>query len=165
MSESIQEMENRWAGLMAARYGADHPRAGERINDVDAKYAREVFALAVQIDGLKKAAASQPQINHAQLEWLNQAQGATDKDGKRLYQPGSKFAENIQAARAKVLEGGDISGLKLGGPEGAQLGPLFAEPTEKQRQVMHEAGMNFGPPSHVHPLLGTQPINTNQGGV
>src|ERR1700677_1853576 len=109
MSESIQELENKWAGLMAARYGAGHPRAGERIYEIDGKYAREVTALAVEIDTRKKAEASRPQINQQHLAWLELAQGATDKDGKRLYQPGSKYAENIQSARAKVFSGGDIS--------------------------------------------------------
>jgi len=162
MTETIQDMENRWTGLMAARYGAGHPRAGERMTDVDAKYAREVFALGVQISERKAAEAAQPQINQDQLAWLEQAQGATDKDGKRLYQPGSVYQQNLEAARKKVLEGGDIAGLRIS-TEGAKLGPSFAPPTDHQRQLA--PGMNFGPPSHVHSLPGVQPTNANIGGA
>jgi hypothetical protein len=165
MSETIQEMENRWAALMAARYGKDHPRSGERITDVDAKYARDVFVLGVQIDGLKKAAQAQPQINQAQLDWLNQAQGATDKNGRRLYQPGTVFQKNVDDARKLVLEGGDISGMRVS-TEGAKLGPAFAPPTERQRQVASEEKTGgFGPPSHVRALPQGQPTNTNLGGA
>lgn len=126
--ETIEQMENAWAIQMAAVY-ADGPRKGQRLYEADPLYMRGVMDLRVRIEEAKAAQASTPKINEGQLVWLNQAQGATDATGGRLYQPGSKFSENLQAARVKVLEGGDISGLKLGGPEGVKLGAAMPAPS------------------------------------
>jgi hypothetical protein len=155
MSETIQEMEGRWALAMAARYGDGHRLAGQRIVDVDAVEARKVFALGTQIQERKAAEASRPQINIEQLNWLNAAQGAT-KNGKRLYEPGSQYQRSVDAARKTVLDGGDIAGMRL--PAGSEQGPVFAGATARQRQAAHEAGMPvFGPPSHVHTSINQQP--------
>lgn len=127
MSETIQEMENRWTGLMAARYGTGHRQAGERIYEVDGKYAREVTALGVQIAERKAAEGPQGvQINREQLIWLERAQGAMSiekrdpknpeivlEPSRRLTEVNPKYARNLAAARTKVFEGGDISGMTV----------------------------------------------------
>lgn len=163
MSESIQEMENRWALLVSAK----DQRTGVRITDTDAKYARECMALRVQIEERKKAEASGPQINPQQLAWLNRLAGATDKNGQPLIKPGdpktAETARRLFNMRIRHANGEDLS-AEMAQTEanftaaGAKLGPEFAGPTTQQRQVGHEVGMNFGPPVNGSPGAGA--INT-----
>jgi hypothetical protein len=93
---------------MAAR----DPRTNERIYERDGKYQREVFALGVQIEERKQAEAPGAQIaehQRKQLAWLDRAQGAVGKDGKRLTDStnmaGTTVAQNLIQSRAAVLEG------------------------------------------------------------
>ncbi len=188
MTETIKEMQDRWTVNMAARYGAGHPRAGERIADVDAKYARDQFELGVRISDLIKAQAAQPRINEQQLQWLNRLQGAMTKEkleqrnaagevvvpgepSKRLYEPGSEYQRRLDKLRVRHENGENLS-AEMATVEanftrvGAELGPDFSEPTHQQRVGAREAGMgSFGPPSHVRALPTGQPTNTNMGGV
>lgn len=107
-NETLQQMEHRWHLMMAAT----DSRTGQRITDRDPKYAREAQALRVEIETRRAAEVARPQISQqqiAQLEWLDRAQGATDKSGQRLYQPGTKWAHNLETVRAKAVAGEDIT--------------------------------------------------------
>jgi hypothetical protein len=159
MSE-LKELEDRWAVQMAAVYPPGHRHAGQRVFEVDQKYARATTALRVQIEELRAAEAARPQINAAQLAWLNRAQAAVDKTGKRLYQPGSVYERNVNAASAKVREGGDISGTiasteravaEMEGSIPERISPLTTSGAP-DRVLM--------PPSEWHGGAGSPPVTT-----
>jgi hypothetical protein len=111
MSETLKEMSDRWAILMSAT----DPKTGVRMCERDAKFARDTFALGVAIEERKAAEAPGAQIaehQRKQLAWLERAQGARDKDGKRLTEQSihgtahsTDFARNLDKARAILLEG------------------------------------------------------------
>lgn len=111
-TESIKEMEDRWHILMSAK----DSHTGERIYDKDPKYRRDVFALRTQIEERKKSEAPGAQIAADQLKqiaWVNRAQGAVGKDGKRLTEAahlngtknGNTFVQSLDKARAILSEG------------------------------------------------------------
>jgi len=111
MSESLKEMQDRHAILMAAT----DPKTGVRIYERDGKYQREVFALGVAIEDRKVAEAPGAQIAAHQLkqfEWLDRAQAARDKSGARMTEQNisgtthsTEFAKNLDKARQSVIEG------------------------------------------------------------
>ena len=112
--ETLKQMQDRHALLMAAR----DPRTNERIFERDKKYAREVFALGVQIEERKAAEAARPQINQQQLEqiaWLNRLRGVRDADGKPLLfdtgPNGRTFRTKLDRAQAAIERGEDITPL------------------------------------------------------
>lgn len=146
MSEqTLKQMEDDWYLKMAARYGKDHPRSGERIFECDGKYMREVTALAVQIEQRKTAEASRPQINQDQLNWLNRVQAATDKDGKRpaqeISQKGTQLRKNLDDARQDVFGGKPLSAELIAGTEaefarqGVTMPALTARPATTHRDM------------------------------
>lgn len=121
MSESIQEMEDRWTLANVARYDANHPKAGQRIVDADPKYAREVFALRTQIEERKQVETPGPQINQQQLDqlnWLQRVRVAKGSDGKPLVldrtPAGSSFRLNVHRAEQRIGAGESINDLIAG---------------------------------------------------
>lgn len=150
---TLKQMEDDWTLKMAARNSR-----GQRLFEIDARYRNDVTALGVQIAERKKAEAATPQISQDQLDWLNRAQGATDKDGRRLTE-NPAYAKGLREAREKVFAGGDIAGMTLG-VEGAKLGPEFAQPTARQRALAHEAGFSLGVHHSVGGGVGTIATNT-----
>lgn len=159
----VKAMTDDWTLKMAARN-----QRGQRLFEVDAKYRNEVTALGVRIAELKKAEAVQPQINQEHLAWIARAQGAVDKDGKRLYQYDSIYAKNVEAARAKVCSGGDIS-VNITATEQvltqqqAKMGPEFTQPTSRQHALAHEAGLTLGVHHSVGGGAGTIVTNITPG--
>ena len=150
-------------GVVAARYGVGHPRAGQRIYEVDGKYMREVFALGVEIENMKAAEASRPQINPQQLDqlaWLERARGAVGKDGKPLSQAISPeatlFRKNLHAVHVKLLEGGDISTTiadteTVFAQQGVKLGAAAVDQSAViQQRIAHHVGGGLPPASATH---------------
>jgi hypothetical protein len=134
-TETIQEMEHRWLMLMEAV----DIKSGVRRFERDAKYARDVHALRVQIEERKAAEVSQPKINVDMLRWIDRVQGATTKDGKRLAAEtspaGTATRIKLERARAQVLSGQSLSAETIAATEadlkaaGAELPAV--DPTPK----------------------------------
>ena len=108
MSETTQQMEDRWLLLVSAT----NPKTGLRVTETDLKYARECHALRVVIEERKAAEASRPQISQTQLDqlaWLDRLQGAKDPSGRRIFDDqslrGQKFRANVFAMQAKIHAG------------------------------------------------------------
>lgn len=159
---TLQELENKWALMMAAV----DPRTGERVADRDLKYRREAFALRVQIEERKAAEAKRVEVSpnqNAQIEWLNRLATARGENGRQLWfehTPEShQLRVAIDGARAKLVDGK----------------PLDSTEVEKLRKVAESTGatdypgMGAGsgsrllPPADFLPHPGAQPIHVNQG--
>jgi len=109
---TITELENQWHLQMAAEYPPGHRFAGQRLFNVDPKYARDVTALRVRIEQMKQAEASAPQISPdqiAQLKWLDRVATARDAEGKQLLfamtTQGSALRKSLEQARQRVTDG------------------------------------------------------------
>lgn len=175
-TETLQEMENRWALLMAATYSEGRFK-GERVSNRDPKYARETTALRVQIEERRAAEIARPQISAqqlAQLEQLDVIQNARDKQGKPLgmemSERGSRFRQNLHTARQHVLEGRDItqtlakteSTLK---EQGGTLPTLMPRPKSATDHLGNLTGDARLMPNEMQSSRGPQPINTQRSEV
>jgi hypothetical protein len=119
MSETLKELENRILVLRSATNAK-----GARLTEYDPKYAREVFALQVQLAERTKVEAPQgPKIHPDQLHGINRVEMMRDNQDLQLNQrasaaidpasiprndkgeaigPGKRYVETQPAVRAKL---------------------------------------------------------------
>ena len=159
MSESLKDMKDRWAILLAATQN------GVRVYERNLHYAKEVNQLGVQIAEREAAEVARPQINATQLEqlaWIDRMQAVRDINGRRLTDSNFEFAQRVDKARARIYAGenlpqtlisnteADIVRIKATTPEVVER----SEPTIAERQKAAEQSrgpglsINATPPSH-----------------
>lgn len=164
--ETIKQMKDRWTLLLAAKH-ADGVNKGRLVTETDPKYAREVFALGVQISEREAAENARPQISPRQLEqlqWLDRLEGARDKDGivvsQTISEDATRFRKSLHEARTHVLEGRDISGSIASTERDAQAkGWTLGAPAKPAARVLMPSNRDV--PSPVE-AAGLQPIHTER---
>ena len=170
--ESLRQLEDKWHLLMAATYPVGHRYAGQRVYEIDKKYALETNTLRVQIEERKSVEAARPQISPQQLEqlaWLDRCAGARSPDGRRLTDTNFEFAKNVDAMRQAVHAGRELKPAVITATEAefAKTKITMPEPVQPRELTVKEKGLvaervlsglhGLPPPNYEPPA---QPIHT-----